>query len=271
MTIEFDPKNRSKIFQKSVRVQTNGEPKEVVLRIKGFIVPDPTVLRKNFGNLRMNRAEFSFTTIYDTETKRDSIVVGNIGESEIDLVFEKEENEEMLEITIRDNPILVGETTYIYAELRGDKDGEYGFNRKRVKFYDRNNPEKTMGILLISYSQAEDFKAWTNEERSHAPQVKFRQTTVDFGNRRNDEEVECEFTFSNPGQSDLIIRNIETASFVNVISYDEKVSPGEEGKIILGVNLQRSVGEFKRNIKITTNCPTREKNNLTIKGKVIDR
>ena len=83
--------------------------------------------------------------------------------------------------------------------------------------------------------------------------------------------MECEFSFSNPGQSDLIIRDISTASFVNVISYDEKVSPGEKGIILLGIDLQRSVGDFKRNIMITTNCPTRGKNKLTIKGKVIDR
>jgi hypothetical protein len=271
VVLVFDPSNRSKVFRKSVRVQTSGKPSEVTLRVRGFILPDPQKLRKKVGELRLNRAEFNFEYILDTETRIDSILILNSGEREMDLVIEDFMEIENVELSISDNPLLPGETAVIYAKVKGDKGGKYGFNRERVKFYDNNNLTVTMGGLIITYNQEEDFGAWTNEEKSRAPQIRFFSTVADFGESSGDEEVISRFRFENTGGSDLHIRDIRMASFVTILDYDAKVSPGNEGEIVLKINLSRSTGDFIRYITVTTNCPTRVKNRLTLQGKVIDR
>jgi Protein of unknown function (DUF1573) len=269
--VKFDPKNRSRQFQKTVRVTTNGEPREAVLRIKGFIIADPSQLRKKIGDLRLNRAEFNFSEVYDTEIRRDSIKVKNNGAAEMEIAFDRSELGTNLEVEIENNLLDVGESTYIYGTIYGDKEGKYGFKRLRVKFWDENNPDKTIGNLQISYSQIEDFRGWTNEQKSQAPGLKFRQTRVNFGEADYREKIECVFPFSNPGKSDLLIRDIRLASFVEILSYDERVPAGGEGEIVFLANLERSAGDFIRHITVITNCPTQSNKRLTIKGKVIDK
>lgn len=269
--IKFDPKNRSKVFHKSVRVTTNGNPREVVLRIKGFIIPDPTNLHKRIGDLQVTRAEFNFGEILDTETKLDSIMIKNDGEAEMSLKLEVEEIPPNMEIIINQPELEVGETTFIYGKIWGDKTGKYGFSRARVKFWDDNNPEKTLGNLQITWSQKEDFSAWTNEQNSKAPGLRFRQTTYNFGEASYTDDIVCEFSFSNPGKSDLIIRDIRLSSFVEIISYDERVPAGGEGKLSFRINLERAVGDFIRYVTVITNCRTQSSKRLTIKGNVIDK
>jgi len=269
--IEFDPKNRSKVFRKSVRVTTNGNPREAVLRIKGYIIPDPTNLRKRIGELQVNRAEFNYGELLDTEIRIDSIMIRNNGDTEMSLTLADKEIPANMAIEIAQPELGVGEITFIYGRIWGDKAGKYGFSRARVKFWDDNNPKKTLGNIQISYSQKEDFGAWTNEQKSQAPGLKFKQTSYNFGEASYKDEIVCEFDFSNPGKSDLIIRDIRLSSFVEILSYDKSVPAGGEGKLSFKINLERSVGDFIRYVTVITNCPTRGSKRLTIKGKVVDK
>jgi hypothetical protein len=253
-------------------VKTNGQPSETVLRITGFIIPDPTQLRKHIGKLQVNRGEFNFANVYDTERARDSILVGNFGQEPIELVFEGlEEFSEIFDLEMEDNELTPEETDFIYCTLKPGKTGDYGFNRHSVRFYDKNDPVGTQGNLQITYHKNEDFRAWSYEQKANAPNIKYQNTTCDFGTKKQNELVECKFIYSNTGSSDLIIRDVRSASFVSVKSLDKVVAPGEEGELILEVDLTRSTGSFIRYITVTTNCPTRVKNKLTLRGKVIDR
>jgi len=269
--IEFDPKNRSKVFHKSLQVTTSGNPREAVLKIKGYIIADPTNLRKRIGELKVTRAEFNFNVILDTETRLDSIMIKNDGQAAMSLKLEKEAIPPNMEIIIDQPELEVGETTNIYGKIWGDKAGKYGFSRAQVKFWDENNPDKTIGRIQISYSQKEDFSAWTNEQKSNAPGMKFKKTAYNFREASYKDEIICEFEFSNPGKSDLIIRDIRLSSFVEILSYDDNVPAGGEGKLLFTINLNRAVGDFSRYVTIITNCPAQSSKRLSINGKVIDK
>jgi len=253
-------------------VKTNGKPSETILRIRGLVIPDPTSLRKRIGLLEINRAEFNFGNILDTEVKRDSILIRNSSDKEMELIFESpEEAADNFKLEPGMNPLPSGETCFIYGELHGDPEGEYGFVRYRYTFYDKHNPEKQRGGIQVSYNQSEDFSAWTNEQKAKAPNIRFSQTTCDFGEKSRKELIECVFEFTNTGLSDLIIRDVRKASFIKFVRMDECVKPGEKGELVFDVSLTRSQGEFIRYITVTTNCPGRKKNKLTIRGKIVDR
>lgn len=253
-------------------MKTNGQPQETVLRIKGFIIPDPTRLGKHIGELKVNRTEFNFGNILDTESKRDSILVKNSSSEKMELVFEWESEEiENFKIEMPDNELESGEESYIYGYLEGSEQGEYGFNRLRFRFNDRLHPEKTRGGLSVTYSQNEDFGSWSAEKKSQAAVIKLQRSVYDFGERQQGELIDCEFSYSNEGKSDLIIRDVRKTSFVEVKEIDRVVSPGGSGRLILEVDTARSSGNFIRYITITTNSPTRVKNKLTIRGKIVDK
>ena len=247
---------------------TNAAQREVVLRVNGFIVPDPNKLRKHIGKLRMNRAEVNFGTILDTATKYDSILVRNDSNHIMNLEFNLAEKPWNIDISIDNNELEPGEITLIKASFTGDKEGKYGFSRFRINFTDVDFPLETKGQLIISYSQQEDFKSWSNEQKANAPRLKFFNKTVKFSEVVMGEQVECEYRFENTGKSVLKIRDIRLPSHVSILRYDENTEPGEEGSIVLSVDTTRMTGDLIRYVNITTNSRTVARVRLTIEGEI---
>lgn len=268
--MEFDPKNRRKIFHKKVTVETNGTPSQLVLRVKGFVIPDPTALRKRIGQLQINRAEFNFGNVFDTEVKRDSIMFRNDSNHDMELDIDLSTKPENIDIYLEEEVVPPGEMGMIMAVFEGVKGGTYGFQRFRAGFNDKAYPDSTRGQLIITYNQQEDFSGLTPEEKANAPRIKFDDKTCDFGRKRYGEDLICEFTFTNTGKSPLKIRHIRLPSHVSEKESDRLVMPGEKGKIILSADTSRMSGEMIRYVHVTTNCPNSTRVRLTIRGKVID-
>ena len=268
VTLEFDPKNRNKIFRKTVRVVTNAVQREVILRVNGFIVPDPNVLRKRIGDLRLNRAEMTFGNVYDTETKYDSILVRNDGKNALQLKFDLSEMSLNFDFYMDKSEIAPGETALVKASFTGDINGKYGFSRFRIMFEDVGISKRTKGQFLMSYTQVEDFKSWTNKQKANSPRVKFFNKTVKFVRDVQDKQVECEYRFENTGKSVLKIRNIRVPNHVKTLSYDDNIEPGERGNIILSVDTSNMSGDLIRYVTVTTNCLSSANVRLTVEGKV---
>lgn len=269
--MEFDPKNRKKVFRKKLRVITNGKQREIVLRIRGNIIPDESVLRKHVGQLQVNRAELNFGNVLDSEVKIDSMLIYNSSNHIIELEFDFSEKPDNVDISMDKKQLKPKEQGHILGHFRGDKDAEYGFNRFRVNFHDKAYPDSTRGQIIITYNQEEDFRTLSAEERKSAPRMEFDNKDCNFGRKRQGEKAVCVYKFRNTGKRDLIIRNIRLAGMIEIESYDRVTEPGKEGEIILVVDTSRVKGSMIRYIHVMTNCPTSPKVRLGLEGKVIDR
>lgn len=117
-------------------------------------------------------------------------------------------------------------------------------------------------FLSVSFINAQQGKA----------AAKFQQTTHDFG--KIAEEVKtavCEFTFTNTGNSPLIINRVSASCGCTTPSYTkEPVLPGKTGKITVSYSTTGRPGAFSKNITVFTNVPD-SVYTLTVKGEVIPK
>lgn len=252
-------------------VVSNAKQREVVLRVEGFIIPDPSVLRKRLGQLRLTRAEFNFGNVFDTEVKTDSIVIKNVSNHDFELGIDLADKPSNIEIIVPELPLKPGEEGLVFAKVAGQVEGEYGFQRYRLKFWDKVYPDSTMGQFILTYNQQEDFTKLTESERRLAPRIEFKSKGYNFGKRVQGEKVECRYEFENKGKSMLKIRGLRLPTGVTAGEFKREIGAGEKGEIILVADTSRMSGELIRYIHITTNCPTSSKVRLSIKGKVIDK
>ena len=106
-----------------------------------------------------------------------------------------------------------------------------------------------MAVLLfacVSFASAQDNQA----------QIKFDKVSHDFGTFSESNPVqECVFTFTNVGQSPLIINQAGASCGCTVPSYTkEPIAPGKTGAIKVTYNGKgKFPGHFKKSITVRTN------------------
>jgi hypothetical protein len=111
------------------------------------------------------------------------------------------------------------------------------------------------------------------------PAIKFEQTTIDFGNIKEDDgKVSGKFEFTNTGNQDLLLTSVKPGCGCTAADYTKTpVAPGEKGFIVATYNPYNRPGSFNKNIKVNTNEPKFDGNEnapsymIYIKGNVEKR
>ena len=110
------------------------------------------------------------------------------------------------------------------------------------------------------------FTAYAQES---APIIEFETTTIDYGTIENGSDGERIFSFTNVGNADLIITNVQSSCGCTIPKKPEgPIAPGEKSEIIVRYDTKRE-GPFRKTITVTTNQATDAIIALKIKGTVL--
>jgi len=103
-----------------------------------------------------------------------------------------------------------------------------------------------------------------------APVFKFMEESFDFGSEIIEgEKVTHKFTFTNEGNTPLIIERVKASCGCTTPDWPKKpIAPGETGEITATYNSKGRPGPFNKAVRITSNAATPTKV-LYIKGKVV--
>lgn len=120
-------------------------------------------------------------------------------------------------------------------------------------------------ILSIGCAMAQQ----NNQETGNA---KFTSTTHDFGKIAEEVGIaSCEFTFTNTGDTPILLQDIRTSCGCTTPSYTkDPILPGKTGTIKVSYSTTGRVGAFSKKITVFTNEPSTVYS-LTIKGEVLPR
>lgn len=100
--------------------------------------------------------------------------------------------------------------------------------------------------------------------------IKFKETTIDFGEVNSGEIVDIKFEFENTGDSILIIKNISTSCGCAAAKLEKKeYQPGEKGALPVKFNSRGYYGRVTKSITMATNDKDNVYSRLKITGKVI--
>ena len=102
----------------------------------------------------------------------------------------------------------------------------------------------------------------------NAPEIKFEQEVIDYGNIAYDANTVREYKFKNTGKSPLIISNITTQCGCTTVDNwpKEPIAPGKTASFKIKYDSKRP-GKFDKKITVTSNAKSPSVV-LTIKGEV---
>lgn len=100
-------------------------------------------------------------------------------------------------------------------------------------------------------------------------QIKFKQTTVDFGEVNSGDEVSANFEFENAGDSLLVIKNVSASCGCTTTKLEKlEYQPGEKGIIPVKFNSKGFTGKVTKTVTVSSNDEENVYSRLDITGKV---
>lgn len=265
----YDPTNRPNKFSKTITVNSNADNNPVILRISGNVIPrEKTVediyrFKKDELRLKTDRAVFS--SIYKGEVKSQKIDFINVSDKPVKIGFDRIPKHIKVEAPAEVQPRGKGEIKITYDTKKTDewdRASDYFF----LKLNGNTNARNRIVVIATIF---EDFTKMSPEEKSKAPVLAFDETNFNFGALKQGESVTHDYTFTNKGKSDLIIRKTKASCGCTAIRPAKSViKPGESSSIKATFNSRGKKGRQNKTITVISNDPNTPRIVLWIKGDV---
>jgi hypothetical protein len=259
ITAIYDPANRPGPFNKTLSVYTNSKPEVVVLVIKGEVIPREKTVEELFtfpvGQVRFESNHLAFTNVKKTEKKSRVMQTINTGKTPVKVEFEGVP----AHLTLKSNPetLKPGQKGMIEGTYDATKNQNWGNVSDMIKV-------KIDGVVqnkvfyYVSANLVEDFSGLSKEDIANAPVFKLASNNVDLGKIPGSAAKEVEFTFTNEGKSDLVIRHIKATCGCTAIQQGTQgtgIKPGQSNSIKAVFNSGSYKGKVTKAIYVYTNDP----------------
>jgi len=267
----YNPKNRPGPFNKSITVISNATTPHKVLRILGDVIPKPKgiedIYRYSMGKIRLKSNHLSFARVVKGQKVTKLMEIINVSEEPVEISFNRVPGH----LTIAANPATLkpNEKGVIEASYDSDKKNDWGFVIDRVNIL-LNGQSGNTNRLTISATIEEDFSALTPEQMAIAPAISFDNHTFQFGDIRQGTKVEHNYTITNNGKSDLIIRKVKASCGCTAVSpVDDVIKAGSSTTVKVIFNSAGKIGKQNKTITVISNDPKHSRTVLWVKGNVI--
>jgi hypothetical protein len=254
-------------FDKSLTVYITGEPRPVILRIRGVVHAKPKKLKElfpeNFEGLSFRKSYLDLGPSAIGSIVRETIEAANTSASEITLSLKCDQPG--IKIDTKPGTIKKGETTSITFTIDTKKADSWG----TTNFYPEifiNGKKVTSRQLRITTSIRDNFSSLSKEERNSAPLPMAESSTYDFGTTTEGSIVNASFKIRNLGQRDFSIHKAESGSDKIKINNPGKIPSGEQKTLTLAIDTSGNTGEISYIITLITNSPSRPVMNLVVTG-----
>lgn len=283
VTAEYRTAKRSGSFTKTVTVRAadtdnigeDGKAKDVakaetkILRFTGKVIPKPQGPEDKypyeFGKLRFSTNHVSIGRLPHNQVGEARMVIYN--QSDETVTFETITGlDEHISYTVEGNPAIAGKDSIVLNfKFDAAKANAFGFVHTSGEV--KTTDETVQKRLYVSANIYEDFSQLSNEERAKAARGIFDETQHDFGTVASGENLAHDFTLTNKGQQDLIIRDLKTnSSAVTATAGKMTLKPGESTKIKTTFDTRGRRSQTTQTITVTLNDPLQPTTRLILKA-----
>ncbi|MBN2613525.1 MAG: DUF1573 domain-containing protein [Bacteroidales bacterium] len=271
INVKFDPRNRPGPFSKSIKVNSNAENPVVILTIKGNVKSggnSPAELRFSIGGLKLQNIHAAFGTVLKGNVQKKSIEVMN-GLSDTPLTVSFKKVQPHIAIEMKPSTLNPGERGVIEIEFNSNKLDDWDYNVNRIEILINNQQHKD-NLLTATAVVKEDFSKLTPEDLLKAPRISFDTEKINFGTMPQNKKTEFEYTLTNTGSSDLMIRKVRASCGCTAVEPETNIiAPGKSAKIKAVFNSSGKSGSQRYTITVISNDPKRYKKILWLEGNVI--
>lgn len=267
---EYNPRNRPGRFNKTVTVFTNAEPRTVILRIMGDVVPREKTIEDIYpypiGGMRFKSNHIAFVKIKKGQQKTVLLEMINNSNEKITISFTGVPSH--LKVKASPETIKPKEKGFIETTYDAGKKNDWGFVIDRLQILLNDKAEKN-NRLTVSATIEEDFSGLTPEDLENSPKAEFESKTFNFGTMKQKSSASYEFVFKNTGKSDLIIRKIKSTCGCTVVNPKETViKPGQTSSLKAIFNSGTRRGRQNKTVTVITNDPENSMILLRLTGEV---
>lgn len=270
----YDPTNRPGVFDKTITVNTNGQPEVVYLKIKGKVIPRPKGIADYYpaemGNLRMKSRNIFFQKVLHDSKAEQDFVLYNQGDKpiKIDMVNSFAKLKYFLTATANKTTIAPKDsaTLHFVYDAAKRKDWDYVSDLFTLYTDDTQQPNKS---LYVSATIVENFGNITND--TPLPMIQFDKTKHSFGQINQNTRNTTSFTLKNAGNAPLLIHKTK-ASCGCTASQPKKttLAPGESTSIDVTYSSGTKKGKQRQTVTVICNDPAKTTTRLTIEADVLE-
>jgi hypothetical protein len=268
--VTFDPANRPGQFNKTITVQTNGEPTVKQLRIMGNVKQKPKTIEEEYritmGNMRLKDSHIPFTKLAPDETKIAEIETINTSTEDVTPEFINVPQH----IVIASIPATLkpGDKGIIQARYDASKKSDWGFVSDQI-YVIFNGERKYNNRLTVSATIAEDFSKMSEKDLKNAPALEVDNKVFEFGVVSQSQKVEHDYIITNKGKDNLIIRKVKASCGCTAVTPEKTIlAKGESTKIHVSFDPRGKSGRQNKTITIISNDPKQSNILLRIQGTV---
>ncbi|MCF8373286.1 MAG: DUF1573 domain-containing protein [Bacteroidales bacterium] len=273
VTAAFDPANRPGVFNKTIRVTTNAENSNVILRIKGDVVQRERGVEDDYphemGPIRLSTNHLAMQNIGNNQSKTDTIKIINNSDEVQNISFQQVP----AHITINAIPktLKAKAKGIIVVNYNAATKNDWGFviDRIPIVFNEVFDPKDRNNRITVSANIEEDFSKLSEADKAKAPKIEFESKTFDFGTIKQGETSAHLYKFKNTGKSDLVIRKTKASCGCTVVDPEDKIiAPGASSQFNVKFNSRGKKGKQNKTITVITNDPNNPSIILKITGDV---
>ncbi|MDH5379848.1 MAG: DUF1573 domain-containing protein [Cyclobacteriaceae bacterium] len=108
------------------------------------------------------------------------------------------------------------------------------------------------GIFVVVFASAQTTEETSSEKPG--PRIVFGESTFEFGDINQGDQVEHTFKFENTGTEPLILTNVQTTCGCTVPKWPrEPILPGQSADIVVKFNSTGKMGKVNKIIKVISN------------------
>ncbi len=267
----YNPRNRPGHFDKYISVESNSAVKSQRLQITGSVIAKELTIEDKYtfamGGIRLKSNHLSFGTIYKTTPQTRLLEL--INTSDVVQKIEIRNTPAHIKANVLTPNVNPGETGSIEIIYLSDKQKDWDYVRNNISVYLNGKTDRKY-MIVVTANIREDFSSMSPEEKTKAASISFDSKTFNFDPLKQGEKIDYEYTFTNTGKSDLIIRKVRASCGCTAVLLDATViPPGKKGGIKVSFNSAGKKGNQNKTVTVITNDPAHQREILWIKGQVV--
>lgn len=262
----YSSQGRAGNFNKTVTVNTDGDPQYVVLRITGKV--DQSPFKMTSGNMKLEKAYMYMGDITVDDAVTQTIRLMNAGDKVLNFFPEKIKKAAHISVTLSKTTLQPNEEALM--TLRFDatkiKDWGYSYGSFNLVTDDDIKPEKRIGYAA---KIKENFAAMP--EGAKHPTVIYEKERHNFGDIQQRSRVTTSFIIKNEGEATLYIRKTKASCGCTVSRPQSSVlKPGEQTTLDVTYSTGSRKGKQSKSITVITNDPKKDETILWIDANIIE-
>ena len=254
-------------FDKVITVKVAGEPKPLLLHIRGIsvkaVLPDSQVFTDVFGScIGMQASSLKTGNLEQGGCKGDQVTIANLSGKSVRVGFVG--ISDGLGLNVVPNPVPAGGHAVLHYTVSA-REGKWGYNDYSATMTtDGISTGKSISVRAFT---AENFSSLTKEERMAGSRPIFPQSTFSFGHKKQGSVVKAVFSCQNKGGKTLTVHKVDVDKEGASFGAFPKIAAGKSADFQITMDTKNlPKGEALVIVTLTTNSPVRPVVNLFLAG-----